>query len=410
MRIETLIIGDELLDGRVVDTNSVRLAALLQQAGHKLVGRTTVVDDIEAIVGAATAIAGRHASLCIVAGGLGPTDDDLTVEAFARLTDDELSEDPEIVERLRETFEARGRTMTPNQLRQARRPQEARRLDNPYGTAPGFSLEFEGCTFMALPGVPREFNKLVERHVLPMVLGAGAHLERRILRSFGLIEGVVEERLRPVLEKRPEVRVGYRAHFPEIEVSLSCLADASSTLEAAAQACEEALSPHVFSFEPGPFAGALVHALRSTDSTIVLAESCTGGLIGDLITDVNGSSAVFLGGLQAYSNEVKERELGVAHETLIAHGAVSEATVTEMAEGIRRRFSADWSIAVSGIAGPGGGSVEKPVGTVWLAVSGPDGTETKLLTLPYDRRRNKVASAHAAVDFARRLVQSRRIE
>ena len=404
MHIETLMIGDELLDGRVTDTNSVRLAGALKLAGFKLRGRTTVIDDLDEILRAARDIAGRGAKLCVVAGGLGPTDDDLTSEAFAKLSDTELLEDPAVVAKLKTLFEARGRQMTANQLRQARRPADAVLLENPVGTAPGFKTLYQGCTFMALPGVPREFDVLVENHVIPEVAGRGIQIHRCTLRSFGLIEGVVEEKLRPILAERPGVRVGYRAHFPEIEVSLSSDLVSEQELRAIADRCEQVLSPHVFSREPGPFASSLVGLLREGSQTIALAESCTGGLIGDLLTDVNGSSAVFLGGTQAYSNAVKVGELGVSQETLLTHGAVSEETVRAMAQGTREKFESDWAVAVSGIAGPGGGSEEKPVGTVWIAVAGPNGLKTKCLQLPYGRRRNKIASAYAALDLTRQMV------
>ena len=406
MKIESLMVGDELLDGRVVDTNSVRLATAIGQAGQKLRARRTVIDDIDDIVSAAQDIAARGTELCVVAGGLGPTDDDLTSLAFARLAEVELEEDPAVVAKLRDIFEARGRAMTPNQLRQAKRPAGAELLRNPVGTAPGFSMTLDGCTFMVLPGVPREFDVLVETYVMPRVLGDATVLRRRSLRSFGLIEGVVEERLRPIVDEMPGVRVGYRADFPEIEVSLSSDSLSDGSLSEVAARCEDALAPHVFSTKPGPFATSLVEILQRGEQTLALAESCTGGLIGDLLTDVQGSSSVFLGGVQAYSNDVKRDKLGVLEATLVSEGAVSEATVVEMSQGARNAFHADWGIAVSGIAGPGGGTADKPVGTVWIAVAGPNKLTTKRLQLPYGRRRNKVASAHAAIDLARQMAQA----
>ena len=406
MKIESLMIGDELLDGRVVDTNSARFATAIGQAGQKLRARRTVIDDIDDIVSAAQDIAARGTDLCVVAGGLGPTDDDLTSLAFARLAGVELQEDPAVVVKLREIFEARGREMTPNQLRQAKRPTGAELLRNPVGTAPGFSMLFDGCTFMVLPGVPREFDVLVETYVMPRILGDESVLRRRILRSFGLIEGVVEERLRPIVDEVAGVRVGYRADFPEIEVSLSSDSLSDASLSEVADRCEDALAPHVFSKKSGPFAASLVEVLKRGGQTIALAESCTGGLIGDLLTDVECSSSVFVGGIQAYSNHVKQDKLGVSEATLVKDGAVSEATVTEMSQGARSAFDADWGIAVSGIAGPGGGTEDKPVGTVWIAVAGPNKLMTKRLQLPYGRRRNKVASAHAALDLARQMAQA----
>ncbi|MEC9466669.1 MAG: CinA family nicotinamide mononucleotide deamidase-related protein [Myxococcota bacterium] len=401
MRIETLIIGDELLDGRVTDTNSVRFARVLAEYGLRLSRRTTITDDIAIIVEEAQRIAQRGTELCLVSGGLGPTVDDLTFAAFAELCGVELVRDDGEATKIRERLERFGRPVTENQLQQADRPAGAEVIANPVGTAPGFGLHHQGCRFVSVPGVPAEFDAMVESSIIGPLRTKEREPKKRRLRSFGLIEAQVEERIGHVIERFPHVRVGFRAHFPEIELSFVASMEHAAQIEEAVSQARESLGAHIFSEKSGPFAEDIVLSLREADLTVATAESCTGGRVGDLITDVSGSSAVFREGVVVYSNDAKQERLGVRPETLVAHGAVSEQTVTEMAQGIRTRARADYGIALSGIAGPGGGTPDKPVGTVWVAVAGPAGVVTRKLNLPFGRRRNKDLSAHAALHMLR---------
>ncbi len=404
MRVEVLAIGDELLDGRVADTNTLRLAEALSGVGVKITQRTTITDDKEVIVREARAIAARGAALCVVSGGLGPTTDDVTSEAFADLLGVELIRDERQASAIQARLERLGREMPANQLKQADRPAGAAVISNQHGTAPGFELTFEGCRFISVPGVPREFDPMVAEAVIKPLLEDHAPTPRVILRSFGLVEAQVGQRLAPLSERWPGVRLGYRAHFPEIQISLKVSPGEEDALQAAAAFVREALGEHLFSERSGPFAQELVEALQERGLTLALAESCTGGLMGDLVTDVPGSSRVLVQGVVAYSNECKERHLEVPAAVLAEHGAVSEETVVAMARGICRVSGADIGGAVSGIAGPEGGSAEKPVGTVWLAVEAGGETTTRLLTLPFDRRRNKVVSAYSGLDMVRRYL------
>ena len=406
MRIETLIIGDELLDGRVTDTNSVRFARELAEYGLRLARRTTITDDIAIIVEEANRIAGRGTELCLVSGGLGPTVDDLTSAAFAELCGVELVRDDAEADKIRKRLERFDRPVTENQLQQADRPSGAEVITNPVGTAPGFGIHHQGCRFVSVPGVPAEFDAMVESAIIAPLRTKKREPKKRRLRSFGLIEAQVEARIGHVIERFPHVRVGFRAHFPEIELSFVASTDHAEEIDEAVAQARESLGAHIFSEKAGPFAEDIVVSLKEAGLTVATAESCTGGRVGDLITDVSGSSAVFREGVVVYSNDAKQERLGVRAETLIAHGAVSEETVTEMAEGIRDRARADYGIALSGIAGPGGGTPDKPVGTVWLAVAGPAGVVTRKLNLPFGRRRNKDLSAHAALHVLRNQVRA----
>ncbi len=400
-----LVIGDELLDGRVTDTNSVGLARRLAERGLALSRRTTITDDIDIIIGEARAVAARGTHLCVVSGGLGPTSDDLTAEAFAMLAGVELVRDPEEVAKIERWLEERGRPVSENQRQQADRPDGARIIPNRQGTAPGFEIMVDACRFVAVPGIPREFDAMVADAVTgDPSLGGG--IERRTLYCFGLIEADVDARV-AALRDLEHVRLGFRVKFPEIHVTLTADTEHRDALDDAVQRARAALTVHVFSETEGSFGAVILDLLRARNATLAVAESCTGGLVGDLLTDVPGSSDILMVDVVAYADRAKLEALGVDEQTLAEHGAVSEATVLEMAHGTRRRADATYGIAVSGIAGPGGGTPEKPVGTVWLAAVGPELQQTRMLSLPFERRGNKVVSAYSLLDLLRRALTPR---
>jgi nicotinamide-nucleotide amidase len=397
-----LVIGDELLDGRVTDTNSVKIAARLAEQGVSLAQRTTVTDDVDVIVRAARAAMARGTELCLVSGGLGPTSDDVTAEAFAAMAGVPLERDETQVAVIEERLRARGRTLTANQKKQADRPAGSELIANPRGTAPGFALDVEGCRFVAMPGVPHELEHMAEVAVFDRMAPAAERFVTRALYTFGYVEAEVDARLAPVRDAFGAVRFGFRAHFPEIHVTLKAPAPAAASLDSALAAARSALGDAVFAEEQHPFAAVVLEALRRRGATLATAESCTGGLIGDRLTNVPGSSDVYLGGVVAYANACKVSALGVQEATLEKHGAVSEPTVLEMAHGVRERLGANFAVSSSGIAGPDGGTPDRPVGTVWIAVVGDALEETRLLHLPFERRGNKVVSTYAALDLLRR--------
>ncbi|MBG09099.1 MAG: damage-inducible protein CinA [Halobacteriovoraceae bacterium] len=402
-RVEVLIIGDELLDGRVADTNTLRLAEALSEFNIQVTQRTTILDDTPTIVKEAKSINARGTDLCIVSGGLGPTSDDLTALAFANLGNVQLERDTETAQKIKERLIEHKRPVTENQLKQADRPVSSQILKNSVGTAPGFSFRYQDCLFMAFPGVPKEFDFMIEEHILkPLRQEALPSLKKKSFRSFGLFEAQVDDLLSGLPNKFPSIRLGYRAHFPEIIITLKASPQDEQTLEEASEFVREQLGPSLFSEEEGPFAKGLIESLINSKETLSIAESCTGGFIGHLITEVPGSSQAFNLGVTTYSNESKIKLLGVKEETLSKHGAVSEATVIEMAEGIRKLSQATYGLSVSGIAGPDGGTPDKPVGTIFIALSKEDKTETKKLSLLFGREKNKILSAFSALDLLRR--------
>ena len=401
-RVEILSIGDELLDGRVVDTNTVRLAHGLAEVGLHLSHRSSVTDDLTDIQAEARACAARGTQLCIVSGGLGPTADDLTAAAFADLLGVPLCRDLAYAAALRQRLEARGKVVTDNQLKQADRPQGATLLANPVGTAPGFTVELAGCRFVALPGVPREFDAMLADHILAPLRHLATPVARRGLYCFGLMEAEVDARLAPLSARWPQVRLQFRVKFPEVHVTMHAAASAETALCEAFSWAQTQLGHHVFSVDAEVgFAASILAALRARGATLACAESSTGGLVADQLTDVAGCSDVLLLGIVAYSNAAKVGLLGVDPGQIAAHGAVSETVVREMAAGARRQGKSDYAIATSGVAGPNGGSEAKPVGLLCMAVAGPEGTVAQTVHLSLDRRGNKTMGAYCVLNLLR---------
>lgn len=410
MRVEIVAIGNELLNGDLADTNTARLATFMRARGVAVQAAQTV-PDVEAAIVEALALAGRRAELVLVSGGMGPTGDDLTMEAAAALAGRPLVLDEATLAALRARFEARGLPFTPNNARQARAPEGAAVLDNPVGTAPCVRLAVGAATYFFFPGVPHELARLADDHLGPW-LGerAGARPYKSVkLKTFGKTESQVAAMLE-ALPQDPRLHVAYRAHFPEIQVSFHATepdpAAADALLAAALGGARAALGDIVFTEDPQvELAEAVGQALLAAGRTLAAAESCTGGLVGKLCTDVPGSSAWYLEGAITYSNAAKTRQLGVSEALLAAHGAVSEEVARAMAEGMRAASGADYGLAITGIAGPSGGGPDKPVGTIHFALAGPEGTSHVRRRLPFDRERNRLASAWFALDMVRRRLQ-----
>jgi nicotinamide-nucleotide amidase len=296
----------------------------------------------------------------------------------------------------------RGRSVSANQLRQADRPMGSEPIPNPVGTAPGFAIVVGGCRFVSLPGVPKEFDRMLEQAVL-LPLAGERPIARRALYCVGVMEAEVDRLCAGIIPAGSPVRLQFRAKFPEVHVGLHAPPDAESALDAAFAAIHAKLHTFVYStHETGMgFADYILRECRRHEVTLSVAESCTGGQICNLLTDVPGSSSHFLMGIVAYSYAAKTSWLGVEEATLAEHGAVSEAVVRQMAQGVQKRSSSTFGLSASGISGPDGGLPNKPVGTVWLAVHGPNGTVTDCLHLSHDRLGNKLAAAFGALRLLR---------
>jgi len=407
MHIEVLTIGNELLNGDLADSNTQRFGTLLRDLGLPVRRAQTVPDTLAVIVEALqTAIA--RADVVLVSGGLGPTEDDLTFEAAALAAGVPLVEHAGTMARLEERFKSRGFPLTPNNLRQAQVPQGADVFDNPVGTAPHVQLQVGRSRLFFFPGVPIELQRLADDILRPwLVANAPARVYKsRVFKTFGRTESQVATFL-DGLPRDPRMHVAYRAHFPEIQVSLHVEdpdATAADALLASSSAfVQHALGDIIYSEDKRDTPQSVVaRLLQAQSATLATAESCTGGLVSKLLTDLPGSSGFFLEGFIAYSNAAKTARLGVSEALIEEHGAVSEAVSRAMAEGARMASGATWSVAITGIAGPGGATATKPLGTTHIAVAGPNGTVHLHRKFPFDRERNRTVAAISALDLLRR--------
>lgn len=396
MQIELVAIGDELLDGRLADSNGRRLAQYLGGFGLRLSRISVVSDDVAAIVAALKSAASR-AHLVVTTGGLGPTSDDLTADAVAAAAGVGTTIDAAALEAVRAVFIRRGMQMPASNRRQAEVPDGARVIPNPVGTAPGFVVPVDSVPVASFPGVPREFQAMLEAGIAPVLETHGARVPTfgETLRFFGTTESGLADVIEPILAAHA-VRVQYRASFPEVLLSLRG-ADADAVQEAVA-AVHAAAGRHVWATGTDDVYARLVHLGTQAKVAIGAAESCTGGLLGQRITNVPGASATFLGSVVAYGNRVKHALLDVPSHTLSTYGAVSEETAGAMAAGARERLGVDFAVSITGIAGPGGGSPEKPVGHVCFGCASPAGVEVRTKqfgALGRDRVRD-LASFYAA--------------
>ncbi|MCB9620907.1 MAG: competence/damage-inducible protein A [Sandaracinus sp.] len=406
MKAVVLSIGTELTRGELVNTNATWLSEQLVELGLEVTEHWTLPDDGPAIVAGLR----RVASVCdvvICTGGLGPTSDDLTAASVAESLGVSLATDRATLEAIRRRYEARGRTMTEAGARMAELPEGATVLPNPVGAAPGFAVTLGECELCFLPGVPHEMQAIFRESIVARVAPRVRRTTHQVhLRTFGLPESEVAARLKELEESNDDLVVGYRASFPEVEVKVLARAIDGSSAEARARELarqvRERLGDFVFGEREDSFARAVGEALRGRGWKLALAESCTGGLVGQLVTAVAGSSDYLLLGAVTYSNAAKTSMLGVSPEILRAHGAVSAECAIAMAEGARRLAGSDVAVSITGIAGPGGGSDDKPVGTVWLALALHGETWVTRHHFVGDRDAIRAHAAHVALDLVRR--------
>jgi len=410
MQAEILSTGDEVRAGAVADTNAAYIAENLEAQGVRITRHTCVGDELAELAAAIEEIAPR-VPLAVVTGGLGPTEDDRTAAAAARVNGVALVEHPAALEQVRRFFTARNLPLSAANRKQALLPQGATCLENPLGTAPGFCLTIERCLFFFLPGVPSEMRRMLTQHVVPELTTraatAGEFFGTRAVSTFGLPESAVGEKLAGLAGQFDGLRVGLRVKFPEIHVRLyACGADSArvgQVLQDAAAEVAARLGGRVLSLQGASMAAVVGDLLIRQHATLALAESCTGGLIAKLMTDMPGSSRYFLAAGVTYANQAKQRLLGVSGDTLTRVGAVHEDTACEMAAGARRVAQADYALATTGIAGPDGGTPEKPVGTVVIGLATPHATEAFRYVFPFGRRDlNREVFAVTALDRLRR--------
>ncbi len=409
MRIGILTIGDELLIGQVLNTNATSIAKQCTNVGAQVVSQSTVADVPEHIVAELHRVASK-VDVIITTGGLGPTHDDCTVESVASFVSKDLVQDAQWLQVLQQRFERLGRELTPRNAAQAMVPASAIVWHDSPGTAPGFMLPASSYAHsvdvIVLPGVPREMQQLMDLHVLPWIQRCIEESGEPITSYRTLITtGIPESTLADLIGSPDEfLQGGSLAFLPSqrgvrlrIGVSSSLAADRERRLDTIEQIIRSRAGKWMVGSSDVGLAEIIGRILIDKHQTLAVAESCTGGLLGGACTDVAGSSEWFLGGVISYSNDVKISMLGVPKSTLEQYGAVSEDVAQQMAEGVRTAIASTWGIGVTGVAGPGGGSAEKPVGTVWIAVAGPQGTVSRLHTFTTDRANNRERSVAAAL-------------
>ena len=404
---EIIAVGSELLTPERTDTNSLWLTGKLNENGIEVMLKTIVGDD-EARLEEMIRDALKRSDLVITTGGLGPTEDDLTRQVSARAVGRQLIYREELEADLRERFKRWGREMPEINKRQAWVIDGASVLPNPNGSAVGMLLNQGGKYLVVMPGPPREMRPMFEDHVLSTLREAASEVlvRRRILRVSGLGESAVDEAIAPIYTAYPNVQTSILFSRVEIEVHLSIRTtsaeEGDAVLEELTRKVGNALGPAVFAVNGETMEEVVGKMLNASGKTLAVAESCTGGLIAMRLTEVPGSSSYFMEGAVTYSNEAKMRTLGVSENTLQTNGAVSSQTAEEMAKGMRERAGTDLSIAVTGIAGPGGGSEEKPVGTVFIGYADASGTRSMKFVFPGDRELIRWRASQAALDYLRR--------
>lgn len=410
MRSAAIItIGDELLYGSVIDTNAAYIGQRMTAAGIEPVCTMTVGDEGSRI-GRALDIVCRQADVVLVTGGLGPTHDDVTKTVIAEAIGQDLVFHPDILDTVEAMFTQRGMAMPESNRIQAYMPRHAEVLDNPVGTAPGFLVRHHDAAVFVMPGVPREMKKMLNEQVLPRLKahGAGRVILHRWIRTTGIGESSLSQIIGRVIEEAEDVKI---ASLPqETGVNLRLTAEGGSEEEARRriEAVESKLvaraGEHIYGMDDDTLEEVVGRMLREAGATVAVAESCTGGLVASRMTDVPGSSDYLLEGIVSYSNAAKMVRLEVPAGTIERHGAVSAETAAAMAQGVRRTSGATYGLSTTGVAGPGGGTPEKPVGLVYLGLATAAGVETRKLMLGPDRHVNKTRSALAALNLLRQAL------
>lgn len=408
MRIETLCTGDELLTGLTSDTNSRHFQTrLLERCGLTVARGVIVGDERSEIIEALDAAAAR-CDVVLVSGGLGPTSDDVTAECAAKAAGVGLVESAVALAHLEELYRRRGLALTDATRRQALVPEGAEVVLNPEGSAPMFIQRRGRCTLFFVPGVPAEYRYLVDAEVVPRILALAKPAAVRVLKvlkTVGLAESQLDARVRALGAKYPGLTLGFRTHPPENHLKLlvegASEAEARATLAQVEAEARALLGAHVFGADDDSLPGVVLAALKARRQRLAVAESCTGGLVCELLTGVPGASEAFHGGAVTYANAAKSAWARVPEALLEQHGAVSAEVAAALATGIRDSAQVDWGASTTGIAGPGGGSEAKPAGTVFVAVAGPGGVAVQKHRFGGDRERVRRFAAHAVLDALR---------
>lgn len=415
MNAEILTIGTELLQGQKIDTNAAYIGEQLAAAGIEVYRKTTVGDS-EGRIGEALQQALARSEVVIATGGLGPTEDDLTCRAIAAVLERPLVLDQAILDSIRRRFAARGLVMSENNRRQALIPEGATVLPNPRGTAPGLFIRArDEKVVVAMPGVPAEMRPMLLEQVIPRLrerFGVMAKICSRILKVCGITESELDEAIGDLARASRNPTIALLAHPGEVHIRLTVRAGLEAErdrhLDGLEARLRERLGELLFGRDEERLEEAVARLLWDAQQTIAVAESCTGGLVCHRLTNVAGSSTYFVRGVVAYDNQAKERLLEVPPALIAQHGAVSRAAAEAMASGVRKAAMTDLALGITGIAGPGGGGVEKPVGLTFVAIASPEGLTCREFRFLGDRETNKLLASQAALDMVRRHLLSLR--
>lgn len=404
---ELLTIGDEILYGQIVDTNSQWMSVALAEAGIRVVRKTSVGDQEEEILKALND-AEERADIVLITGGLGPTNDDLTKPCLVKYFNTRLIINEEALAEVTAFFKSRGRELTELNRQQAALPANCVKITNTMGTAPGMWFHERGKVFVSMPGVPHEMKRMMTDLVIPKLQQTFALpvIYHKIIRTVGIGESFLAEKIKPWESRLPtHIKLAYLPSLGEVKLRLTGTGKSKETLEIETDQLARELDPlvgeYIYGYGEDPLPVVLGRTLRDRHFTLSIAESCTGGYLSHLITSVPGSSEYFLGSMVPYAYEIKKWQLGVKPEVLEKHGAVSEPTIIEMANIVRAKFNTDIGVATSGIAGPGGATPEKPVGLVWIAYSDKHKTVTRKLQLSNDRMINIRMASMAVLNLIR---------
>lgn len=404
---ELLTIGDEILYGQIVDTNAQWMAVNLSNAGIKVVRKTTV-GDIESEIMTALAEAEKRADIILITGGLGPTSDDLTKPCLVKFFDCELKIDEEALAEVTAFFTSRGRELTEVNRQQAALPVCCEKVTNPVGTAPGMWFNRNGKVFVSMPGVPHEMKRMMTERIIPKLKATfqTPTIYHQIVRTAGIGESFLADKISDWEKSLPDhIKLAYLPSPGEVKLRLTGIGQSKDKLKDDINILIEQLKrytgDYIYGYDDDTIEVVVGKTLRAKKLTLSVAESCTGGYLSHLITSVPGSSDYFMGSMVPYANDIKMKQLGIRPETLDQNGAVSEPTVVEMARHIREKFNTDIGVATSGIAGPGGATPDKPVGTVWIAYSDKHQTVTRKLQLASDRAINIRLASVATLNLIR---------
>jgi nicotinamide-nucleotide amidase len=404
---ELLTIGDEILYGQIVDTNSQWMSVELDKVGIKVIRKTSVGDQEDEIL-TVFAEAEKRADIILITGGLGPTSDDMTKPLLAKYFDCKLQMHEEALAEVTTFFKSRGREMTELNRQQAALPICCTKITNPVGTAPGMWFERNNKVFMSMPGVPHEMKKMMTERVIPKLKEKfqTPTIYHKVIRTIGIGESFLADKISSWEKSLPDhIKLAYLPSLGEVKLRLTGFSNSSTQIESEIDELVKKVQPlageYIYGYGEEPIEETIGKMLRERKLTLSMAESCTGGYLSHLITSVAGCSDYFLGSMVPYSYEIKMRQLGVKPEVLEKYGAVSEQTIIEMANIVRAKFNTDIGVATSGIAGPGGATPEKPVGTVWIAYSDKHQTVTKKLQISSERSINIRMASMAVLNLIR---------